>query len=254
MVPWDSAAQRRSAVREIQPPTPSPPSAIRHPQPPNGPLTARHPRRRLSPALAIHCTPLSTTMSPLAVRPGRNAARQAKKLKEIRHVKGAIRWAERARKQRKEISADRFEAKQVVVGRVKWEADNVHRVRREALRNAAEDWKMGPLRPNRAIGAGKDKYGALNVQQVQKPQIPTKFVKQRNELREKRGQELQYPLVVDDEKYFPIVTGDRVTIIKGRDAGRIGKVREVLPRTHEVVVEGLNKVRTPPAPPTPVPS
>lgn len=96
-------------------------------------------------------------MSPLATRPGRNAARQAKKLSEIRHVKGAIRWAERTRKERQKKTLERLEQKQMHIGAMRWEWQNVTSVRQRALRNAREDWMLGPLRPNRAIGAGREK-------------------------------------------------------------------------------------------------
>jgi hypothetical protein len=169
---------------------------------------------------------LPSTMSQLAV-PGRNAARQAKKLKEIRKVKHAIQW------------------------RIMWENEHVHQVRKKALANAKEDWKLGPLRPNRAIGPGADKYGALTGNQMQKPEIPTRTQRNRNETRAKKGLELEYPLVVKargakdkdvGKKYFPIVKDDRVVILKGKDRSKIGVVQEVIERTHEVIIKGLNTV------------
>lgn len=50
-------------------------------------------------------------MPQLIARPGRNAARQAKKAKEIRHVKGAIIWHEKQRLARREMIKDRWEIK-----------------------------------------------------------------------------------------------------------------------------------------------
>jgi large subunit ribosomal protein L24 len=123
-----------------------------------------------------------------------------------------------------------------------WEHEHVKGVRKQALANAKEDWKLGPLRPNRAIGPDAEKYGALKAAQIQKPEIPVKTQKNRNAVREKKGLELEYPLVVDDKKYFPIVKDDRVVILKGKDAGKIGTVQELVPRTHEVVVKDMNMV------------
>lgn len=181
-------------------------------------------------------------MSQLVVRPGRNAARQAKKLKEIRKVKGAIIWHEKERKKRQELKQERWESKQAVLQRIKWENEHIKGVRYQALRNAKEDWKLGPLRPNRAVGEGAEKYGARTDTQIQKPEIPARIQKNRNEFRQKKGLELEYPLVVDDKKYFPIVRDDRVVVLKGRDKGKIGVVEDIMERTHEVVVKGINMV------------
>lgn len=181
-------------------------------------------------------------MSQLVVRPGRNAARQAKKLKEIRKVKNAIQWHERERKKRQQVKQEQWDSKQAVIQRIMWENENVHKVRKNALANAKEDWKLGPLRPNRAVGPNADKYGALSSNQVQKPEIPVRTQKNRNMVREKKGLELEYPLVVDDKRYFPIVKQDRVVLLKGKDAGKIGVVQDVIERTHEVLVKGINMV------------
>jgi large subunit ribosomal protein L24 len=183
-------------------------------------------------------------MSQLVVRPGRNAARQAKKLKEIRKVKHAIQWHERERKKRQELKQERWESKQAVLQRIMWENEHVKGVKKRALANAKEDWKLGPLRPNRATGPDADKYGALMSNQMQKPEIPVKTQKNRNAVREKKGLELEYPLVVDDQKYFPIVKDDRVVILKGKDAGKIGVVQDIIARTHEIIVKDLNMVCT----------
>jgi large subunit ribosomal protein L24 len=183
-------------------------------------------------------------MSQLVVRPGRNAARQAKRLKEIRKVKHAIQWHEKERKKRQELKQEQWDSKQAVIQRIMWENEHIHQVRKRALKNAEEDWKLGPLRPNRAVGPNAAKYGALTGNQIQKPDIPTRTQKNRNDVRARKGMELEYPLVVDDEKYFPIVKDDRVVILKGKDQGKIGVVQEIIERTHEIIVKGLNMVCT----------
>ncbi|KAJ4365208.1 hypothetical protein N0V83_008826 [Neocucurbitaria cava] len=179
-------------------------------------------------------------MSQLVVRPGRNAARQAKRLKEIRKVKGAIIWHEKERKKRQELHQERWDSKQAVKQRIKWENEHIKGVRVQALRNAKEDWQLGPLRPNRAVGKGAEKYGAITALRLQRPHIPLATQRNRNEVREKKGLELEYPLVVEDKRYFPIVKDDRVVIIKGKDAGKVGVVSDLLTRSHEVIVKGLN--------------
>ncbi|KAH7094778.1 hypothetical protein FB567DRAFT_459422 [Paraphoma chrysanthemicola] len=179
-------------------------------------------------------------MSQLVVQPGRNAARQAKKLKEIRKVKGAIVWHERERKKKQEIFQERWDSKQAVIQRIKWENENVKGVRKTALANAKEDWQLGPLRPNRAIGDNAKKYGALTATQVQKPDIPIQTQRNRNEARLKRGLDPEYPLVVEDQKYFHIVPEDRVVVTEGPEKGKIGVVQDVVERTHEVIIKGIN--------------
>jgi len=190
-------------------------------------------------------------MSQLVVRPGRNAARQAKKLKEIRKVKGAIVWHERERKKRQELFQERWDSKQAHNQRIKWENDNVRAVKKKALLNAKEDWLLGPLRPNRAIGEDADKYGALGSGRLQQADIPVHSQRNRNEARERRNEreprernrlDLDPPLIVDDEKYFHIEKDDRVIVIAGREKDRIGVVQEIFPRTHEVSVKDINLV------------
>ncbi|KAI8934249.1 hypothetical protein NX059_008994 [Plenodomus lindquistii] len=179
-------------------------------------------------------------MRAVVARPGRNAARQAKKLKEIRQVENAIKWHAKERKKRQTLRQQQWESKQAVIQRIKWENKNVHEVRKKALAEVKEDWKLGPLRPSRAFGEDKAKYGALTGEQVQKPVIPLASVKNRNEWRERQGLAPEYPLVVDDKKYFPIVKDDRVAIMKGKDKGKIGIVVDVVDRSHGIIVKGLN--------------
>lgn len=182
-------------------------------------------------------------MSQLVVRPGRNAARQAKRLKEIRKVQGAIVWHERERKKRQKLAQERWETRQARIERLKWEHKHVTKLKTRALSQAKQDWRLGPLRPNRAIGAGADKYGALTQEQAQKPQIPIHTHKELNERRIKRGLEPEYPLVVDDKKYFHIEKDDRVVVVNGREKGKIGIVQDIFDKTHEILVKDVNKVR-----------
>lgn len=184
-------------------------------------------------------------MVQLIARPGRNAARQAKKAKEMQHVKGAIVWHEKQRLARKKMMKERYDEKATRDIRRKWEHENITLKKKKALRNAAEDWKLGPLRPNRAVNVADGKYAVVQPGQVQKPEIPTWVQQKVNERKEKKGLAPEYPLVVDDKKYFPIVKGDRVVVLRGKDKGKIGTVLTAVPRTHEFIVQGLNMVRRP---------
>lgn len=130
-------------------------------------------------------------MNQLATKPARNAARQAKEMKEIRKVKHAILWHEKQRKKRQELSQQRWETKQAFRSRVQWKQQHVIEAKKEALRNAKEDWQLGALRPNRAMGVDAAKYGAVSPERVQPPQIPVQSTQFRNEARTKRGSTLR---------------------------------------------------------------
>lgn len=184
----------------------------------------------------------SPTMSQLSKAPLRSA-KHLKKVKEMKHVETAIKWHERARKKRQATMADAWESKQTVLRGLRWEKGNIQDVKRRALKEAREDWKLGPLRPNRAVGQEAQTYGAMSQEGMRRPPVPVRVQKNRNEVLEKQGKELKYPIVVDDKKYFHIVAGDRVVVIKGREQGKIGTVYDILPESHEVIVKDINKVR-----------
>lgn len=168
------------------------------------------------------------------------SAKHLKKVKEIKKVMAAIRWHEKARKRQQQKRADVHDSV-VTFKAIRQHEDKSH-LKRRALRHAREDWRLGPLRPNRAVGEDTSKYGAIPINEVRGPTIQEKVQQYVNEVRERRGKEPIYPLVVDDKKYFPIVEGDRVVVIRGRDKGRIGTVGRVLAASHEIVVKDLNKV------------
>lgn len=177
-----------------------------------------------------------------AARPAKTA-RQLAKIRDIRKVKGAIRWHERARAKHNRLVKERFDDKAVFNEIRKWRQDNVVAPIREAKRNLREDYELGPLRPNRAVGPEAEKYGALGIEQLRRPPIAVETWKRTNEAREAKGLEPKYPLVVDDKKYFPIAVDDRVMVMKGREQGKIGVVQEVLAESHDVLIEGINKVK-----------
>ncbi|KAF3032603.1 hypothetical protein E8E12_003252 [Didymella heteroderae] len=179
-------------------------------------------------------------MVQLIARPGRNAARQAKKAKEIAHVKGAIIWHEKQRLARKKMIKERYDEKAVASMQKRWEHENITLKKKQALRNAAEDWKLASLRPNRAVNVADGKYAVVQPGQIQRPEIPAWVHQRISERKEKKGLAPDYPLVVDDKKYFPMVKGDRVVVIRGKEKGKIGTVLTVIPRTHEFIVQGVN--------------
>lgn len=186
-------------------------------------------------------------MSQAAAAPLRTA-KQLQKIKEIKKVKAAIRWHERAREKRHSIAHERWESRQAALARQKWDYQNVKGLKLQALRRARQDWLLGPLRPNRALGDGEEKYGAVGVRYINRPEIPVHTQKHRNEIREKKGEQLVYPLVAtalnsnEERKYFHIAKGDRVVVIKGREKNKIGTVKEISQHNHNVMISGVNKV------------
>ncbi|KAF2635931.1 hypothetical protein P280DRAFT_473559 [Massarina eburnea CBS 473.64] len=180
-------------------------------------------------------------MSPASSAAPLRTARALAKQKDIHHVKSAIRWHERQRKARQAVAADAFQSKQARLQRIAWQVSNVKKPIRRALGQAREDWRLGPLRPNRAVGSNSNVYGALTQEEMRRPAVPARVQQNRNEYLAKKGREAEYPLVVDDQKYFPIVRDDRVVVIRGREQGKVGVVQDVIEASHEVVVKDINK-------------
>lgn len=170
-----------------------------------------------------------------------STARQLAKLREIRKVKAAIKWHERARTKRQAIGEARAENKKAFQERQAHYKANITDRIKEARRNLREDYKLGPLRPNRAVGHEAKRYGALDVNGLRRPDIPVKVQESRNKAREAKGLEPEYPLVVDDKKYFHIAKDDRVVVIKGREKGKIGIVSDILAVSHDVSIKDINK-------------
>ncbi|KAF2441719.1 hypothetical protein P171DRAFT_523662 [Karstenula rhodostoma CBS 690.94] len=180
------------------------------------------------------------TQMTAAARPAKTA-RHVAKIREMRKVRGAIKWHERAREKRQKIIKERHEDKRTFAEVRKWRQENVVRPIKEAKKNLKEDYEMGPLRPNRAVGSGADKYGVMGMEQLRRPPINVDTWRRKNEAREAKGFEPEYPLVVDDKKYFPIAAQDRVMVMKGREQGKIGVVTDVLEASHEVILLDINK-------------
>ncbi|KAF9738818.1 hypothetical protein PMIN02_003366 [Paraphaeosphaeria minitans] len=180
------------------------------------------------------------TQMTAAARPAKTA-RHVAKIRAMRKVKGAIRWHERAREQRQKLVTERHDDKRAFAEVRRWKQENVLAPIRQAKKNLKEDYEMGPLRPNRAFGPGADQYGVMSMQQLRRPIVSAESWARKNEARMAKGLEPEYPLVVDDKKYFPIAPGDRVMVMKGRELGKIGVVEEVIKDSHEVIIKDINK-------------
>lgn len=84
-----------------------------------------------------------------------------------------------------------------------------------------EDWDCGPrLAPQRSAGTGFESYGVVEQNAVQQPERTKK-----------------------ERKGLWAAEGDRVVILKGRDMGRIGTVKNADWEAESVTVKGMNLVR-----------
>lgn len=183
-------------------------------------------------------------MSQLKAAPLRTAksAKALAKKKAILKTRAAIRWHEREREERRALGKERHETAVFRTTVNEYQA-NLIATRRKALQRVRDDWKMGPLRPNYAFGPHAELDGVVSNNQTANVEHPISMVKHFNKLREEKGQEPAYPcIVVDDKKYFQIAAGDRVVVIKGREKGKIGTVKTVVERSHQVEIEGINEV------------
>jgi large subunit ribosomal protein L24 len=172
-----------------------------------------------------------------------NAAKYARRLKHIRKVKAAIRFQEQARERLMAIKKKKHESKQYLL-----QADDnfVHEPRRklkDTLKRAEQDWKLGPLRQNFAVGVDAKLWGVAARKDMQKPTLPEHWFgsADREEKAIAKGVQKLIPEHVRRD-YSPIAVDDRVVVLRGRDAGKIGVVRSVYKNTNSLLVENLNKV------------
>jgi len=84
-----------------------------------------------------------------------------------------------------------------------------------------EDWSKGPLAPKRDAGPQATTYGTIDGQAMHPPKIP-------NHLR---------------RKHILFTPGDRVCIMRGRDAGKINEITQVNEDSETVLIKELNMVR-----------
>ncbi|KAL0262987.1 hypothetical protein SLS55_001962 [Diplodia seriata] len=102
----------------------------------------------------------------------------------------------------------------------------LQQIKREATRaivdakgRRREDWLLGPLAPRRDVGEWREKYATVDSKRTNLPDADPDVVK---------------------TQLAPFAEGDRVVIIKGKDKGKIGELREVDEETRTVRVKDLN--------------
>lgn len=96
--------------------------------------------------------------------------------------------------------------------------------RRAARAEEKEDYRLGPLKPRRAVGKRElETFGAFDRMRVIPPLVPEKH----------------------RINFWNIVKDDRVVILTGPDRHKIGIVKRIDKDNNTLVVERLNMVRAP---------
>ena len=72
-------------------------------------------------------------------------------------------------------------------------------------KNRREDWMLGPLAPQRDVGAQKGSYGTMSLQSLREPKIPER----------------------ERPEYINFAVGDRVSVVRGRAMGKISEIRKI---------------------------
>lgn len=90
----------------------------------------------------------------------------------------------------------------------------------DAKMRRREDWLLGPLAPRRDVGEWREKFATIDTRRTQLPDADPDLKKQLS----------------------PFAETDRVVILKGRDKGKIGEIREVDEDSRTVRVKDLNLV------------
>lgn len=120
---------------------------------------------------------------------------------------------------------------------------------KEERAHRREDWMLGPLAPNRNVGLDKGTFGTIDVQSIQRPQIPKPA---------QGGPKVKGDVATDWEGKHRklkfkgntivgnVVVGDRVCVVHGhpRIKGQIGYVSVVDPEREELRITNINVVCT----------
>ncbi|KAJ9607526.1 hypothetical protein H2200_007604 [Cladophialophora chaetospira] len=109
-----------------------------------------------------------------------------------------------------------------------------------------EDWKLGPLAPNRDTGKQQGFYGTVTNLFYQGPSFPDKLYKgpksKGSDFVGGEGLETEHLEWEGIGNEGNIVEDDRVVVVSGRSdlVGQIGKVKSLAKESKEVTIEGLN--------------
>ncbi|KAF2652464.1 hypothetical protein K491DRAFT_781043 [Lophiostoma macrostomum CBS 122681] len=168
-----------------------------------------------------------------------NAARHARQLKQIKKVQDAIRYRDSVLERLQPVKEKRRETKEYFLTRERINALVTNNNIRAARNNAREDWDLGPLRPNRAIGEDAETLGIYQREGLRDVPIPKHWVGSGDEVQKKVKARLPEHVLRDQ---WPIVEGDRVVVIRGQSKNKIGVVQELLKENNMVLVKDVNKI------------
>jgi large subunit ribosomal protein L24 len=168
-----------------------------------------------------------------------NPARHARHLKQVKKVQDAIRYRDKTLEKLQPIKKKKFETKQYFIQQNRVRAEVTHANIRTARNNAREDWDLGPLRPNRAVGEEAETRGIYNREGLRDVPLPKHWLDSGDEVQRKVKTRLPENVL---RNQWPIVEGDRVVIIRGLHKNKIGVVKELHKNENMVTVDGLNKV------------
>lgn len=171
-----------------------------------------------------------------------NPAKYAQRLKHIRKIKAAIRYQEKTKERLAPIKEENKETKQYILQRLAYNSKQIRGEKRTARKNAEEDWNLGPLRPNRAVGPDAVRHGAFKREQMREPQIPEHWFGAKESVQKRMKTQIPRNVLHDQ---WHIVKDDRVVVIRGREKNKIGYVNEVLKESNQVTLRDLNKVHYP---------
>jgi large subunit ribosomal protein L24 len=167
-----------------------------------------------------------------------NAAKYARKLKHIRKVKAALRFQEDTRSRLKPIKEQNQYTKHYIKRSLEFNQLNDENIK-TAEENHEEDWKLGPLRPNRAVGPRADVYGAMRPEEVMSPTVPDHWYGAKANVQGRMKTRIPENVCLDR---WPIVEGDRVVVIRGPQTNKVGIVSTVVKSRNEVTIEGIGQV------------
>lgn len=168
-----------------------------------------------------------------------NAAKHAQKLKHIGRIKKALRYRENEEKRLAPIKKEKKETKNYIVAKLRHNHANIREDILAARRKAREDWKLGALRPNRAIGEEAETYGTLDREQLRGVDMPKHWFGAKEGVQKRMKTRIPENVLRD---HWPIVEDDRVVVIRGRERNRIGVVKEVLKDSNMIILKDVNKV------------
>ena len=170
-----------------------------------------------------------------------NAAKHARQLKQIKKVQDAIRYRDAQLECLKPVKEDKRLTREYFE-QIHRQRDGKRNENRKLARKAIrEDWELGPLRPNRAVGEEAETYGILQDEVLNPYRLPQHWVGAGQELQKQMKRKLPENVLHDQ---WPVVKDDRVVIIRGKDKNKIGTVAALNKQNNSVLIEGLNKVRT----------